>query len=208
MTQKKVNSTSNYITQVLSVHTDLDGPAYNHDGIVQRALRLLCELLCATSQDDGARLGLRAALEKVIPARRTEGFDQSTYRSPRHTVSIRLWRRGFQPGCLTSLLQPGLPRRVHTVPGRRLSWSPLRSGWSRRMPGDHITPNHSPSCKMQVDDVSSLDMQVVFWVLTIMVLFRSSSWTLPAQNRSLSAKYWVATSPIGNLDRTTLAPDL
>lgn len=65
---------------------------------------------------------------------------------------------------------------------------------------------NSPSC--QYAKYTSLDMQVVFWVLTIMVLFRSSSWTLPAQNRSLSAKYWVATSPIGNLDRTTLAPDL
>lgn len=42
---------------------------------------------------------------------------------------------------------------------------------------------------------------------TIMVLFRSSSCTLPAQNRSLSAKYWVATSPMGSLDKTTLAPD-
>ena len=44
--------------------------------------------------------------------------------------------------------------------------------------------------------------------LTIMVLLRSSSWTRPAQNRSLSAKYCVATSPMGSLDRTTLAPEL
>lgn len=51
--------------------TDLDGPANNHNGVVQGALRLLCELLGSTSEDDGARLGLRAALEKVIPARRT-----------------------------------------------------------------------------------------------------------------------------------------
>lgn len=39
-----------------------------------------------------------------------------------------------------------------------------------------------------------------------MVRLRSSSGTRPAQNMSRSAKYWVATSPIGSLERTTLAP--
>ena len=41
-----------------------------------------------------------------------------------------------------------------------------------------------------------------------MVLLRSSSATRPAQNIPRSAKYCVATSPIGSFERTTLAPDL
>jgi len=36
----------------------------------------------------------------------------------------------------------------------------------------------------------------------------SSFWTLPAQKMSLSAKYWVARSPIGREERIILAPDL
>lgn len=48
--------------------SDLDGAAHDHDGVVQRALGLLHELLGPTPQDDGARLGLRAALKEVIPA--------------------------------------------------------------------------------------------------------------------------------------------
>lgn len=47
---------------------DLDGSADDHDGVVQRPLRLLCELFCPTPQDDGARLCLRAALKEVVPA--------------------------------------------------------------------------------------------------------------------------------------------
>mmetsp|Transcript_14096 Transcript_14096/g.21083 ORF Transcript_14096/g.21083 Transcript_14096/m.21083 type:complete len:299 (-) Transcript_14096:746-1642(-) len=39
-------------------------------------------------------------------------------------------------------------------------------------------------------------------------LSRSSVATLPAQNMPRSAKYWVARSPIGRRDRTTLAPHL
>jgi len=39
-------------------------------------------------------------------------------------------------------------------------------------------------------------------------LYKSSFWTLPAQKMSLSAKYWVARSPIGMLESTILAPEL
>jgi len=39
----------------------LDGAAHNHDGVVERALRLLQELLGTTTQDQGARLGIGAA---------------------------------------------------------------------------------------------------------------------------------------------------
>ena len=35
---------------------------------------------------------------------------------------------------------------------------------------------------------------------------KSSAGTRPAQKMSRSAKYWVAKSPIGSLERTTLAP--
>lgn len=51
---------------------NLDGSAYDHDGIVQRSLRLLCELFCPSPQDDGARLCLRAALKEVVPTRAHE----------------------------------------------------------------------------------------------------------------------------------------
>lgn len=54
-------------THTLCVSTDLDGSAHDHDGIVQRSLRLLCELFCSAPQDDGARLRLRTALKEVIP---------------------------------------------------------------------------------------------------------------------------------------------
>ena len=48
--------------------TDLDGTSHDHDGVVQGALCLLHELLRPAAQQDGARLGLGAALEEVIPA--------------------------------------------------------------------------------------------------------------------------------------------
>lgn len=51
----------------LCVSTYLDGPAHDHDGIVQRAFRLLHELLSPAPQDDGTCLGLGAALEEVVP---------------------------------------------------------------------------------------------------------------------------------------------
>ena len=47
--------------------TDLDGSAYDHDGVVQRSLRLLRELFRSAPQDDGARLRPRTALQEVIP---------------------------------------------------------------------------------------------------------------------------------------------
>ena len=40
-----------------------------------------------------------------------------------------------------------------------------------------------------------------------MVRLRSMSGTRPAQNMFLSAKNWVATSPMGNFDKTIVAPD-
>eukprot|EP00047_Mylnosiga_fluctuans_P001742 m.221713 g.221713 ORF g.221713 m.221713 type:complete len:557 (-) comp10637_c0_seq1:26-1696(-) len=45
----------------------LDRATHNHDGIVQRALRLLDELLGTAAHDDRARLGLGAAREEVVP---------------------------------------------------------------------------------------------------------------------------------------------
>lgn len=42
-----------------------EGAAHDHDGVVEGAFRLLEELFRATSQDDGARLSLRAAHEQV-----------------------------------------------------------------------------------------------------------------------------------------------
>lgn len=43
----------------------LHGPSDDHDGVVQRPLRLLHELLGSTADDDRASLGLRAAGEEV-----------------------------------------------------------------------------------------------------------------------------------------------
>lgn len=45
----------------------LDGTAHNHNGIVQRALCFLNKLSSTATHDNGARLGLGAALEKVVP---------------------------------------------------------------------------------------------------------------------------------------------
>lgn len=94
--------------------TDLDGPADDHDGVVQGALRLLRELLGSTSEDDGARLGLRAALEKVIPARRIDGFDQPTYPRPklhreRQTLK-KNWNSDLSPPTWTSSKSSHCPR--------------------------------------------------------------------------------------------------
>ena len=44
----------------------LDGPPYNHDGIVERSLRLFNKLLCSSSQDQCASLSLRATSEDVV----------------------------------------------------------------------------------------------------------------------------------------------
>ena len=61
----------------------------------------------------------------------------------------------------------------------------------------------------------NMNSQLIFCFYTtmeapqaFMVLLRSSSATRPAQNIPRSAKYCVATSPIGSFERTTLAPDL
>lgn len=43
-------------------------PPDDHDGIVERSLRLRDELLRSSSQEDGARLRLAAALEEVVAA--------------------------------------------------------------------------------------------------------------------------------------------
>lgn len=189
--------------------TDLGGSADDHDGIVQRSLRLFCELLRPAPQDDGARLSLRAALKEVIPAGQTQRLlDSQRLVCSRDVLFLNASR-------LASLRRPGPLRRARTVPGHRLSWHRLRSGWSRRKPGGHVTCSQSCSCSYRRRDrfatVATIGLGTQMWCilhLTIMVLLRSSSCTLPAQNRSLSAKYWVATSPIGNLDKTTLAPDL
>lgn len=48
----------------------LDGPPDNHDGVVQGPLCLLHKLLCTTTEDDSACLGLRAASEEIVPTPR------------------------------------------------------------------------------------------------------------------------------------------
>lgn len=45
-------------------------------------------------------------------------------------------------------------------------------------------------------------------IITFYTLNKSSYTTLPAQNIFLSAKYYVAKSPIGNFDKTIYAPAL
>ena len=65
----------------------------------------------------------------------------------------------------------------------KLSHCPRASGEDRLVVTEWMRPPHA------------------FWVR-----FRSSSVTLPAQNMSLSANHWVATSPIGRRDSTILAP--
>lgn len=62
-----INKSITLCTHTFPFSTDLDGSAYDHDGVMQRSLRLLCELLCPAPQDDGARLCLWTALKEVIP---------------------------------------------------------------------------------------------------------------------------------------------
>lgn len=64
-----LNSTRNN-QHLKTCAADLDGSAHDHDGIVQRPLRLLCELLGPAPQDDGACLCLRAALKEVVPTQK------------------------------------------------------------------------------------------------------------------------------------------
>lgn len=45
----------------------LDGPADNHDGVVKRPLDLINKLVCSTTKDEGAALGLGATPENVEP---------------------------------------------------------------------------------------------------------------------------------------------
>ena len=58
----------------------LDGPPHDHDGVVERALSLLNKLLRSSTQDQRARLGLRAAGEQVEPAaKKQQGIYNSMY---------------------------------------------------------------------------------------------------------------------------------
>lgn len=98
---RAVNLINNLIynsTCALLLSPDLDGSAYDHDGIVQRSLCLLCELFCSTPQDDGARLGLRTALEEIIPA------DIAVVRGHVQCTDVILWRRRTKD--VTSYLSP------------------------------------------------------------------------------------------------------
>lgn len=63
--------------------------------------------------------------------------------------SLKRTGKTFELVSLTSLLRPGPLRRLHTVPGHRLSSHLLRSGWSRHRPGGHITHSQSCSCQYQ-----------------------------------------------------------
>jgi len=58
----------------------------------------------------------------------------------------------------------------------------------------------------RTSEVIPLHVVWIFPPTAFYVRIRSSFTTLPAQKISLSAKYWVARSPIGSLDKTILAP--
>lgn len=137
---------------------------------MQGALRLLRELLGSTSEDDGARLGLRAALEKVIPARRINRFDQPTYQRPECTVSVTLlkkdWKSYLSPPTWTSSKSSHCPRTSSVIEPTEV-WMEPPHAW-----GSHPTKTSTlmQTFKIQVDL-----WRVVFRVLTIMVLFKSSS---------------------------------
>lgn len=62
----------------------------------------------------------------------------------------------------------------------------------------------------QVPRTSSVRPLTVVWTIPPVALYNLciSSWgTLPAQKIPLSAKYWVAKSPMGSLDNTIRAPE-
>jgi len=67
-----LSSNSETVTEAQAETCDngvvLDGPAYYHDGVMQRPLSLFYELLCATTQHNCARLSLDTASEDVVPA--------------------------------------------------------------------------------------------------------------------------------------------
>ena len=76
------------LAENLHTSTDLDGSAYDHDGIVQRSLGLLCELFGSAPQDDGARPCLRASFEDVIPVD-TDGIGVSCWRVVSLSCSVK-----------------------------------------------------------------------------------------------------------------------
>lgn len=63
----------------------------------------------------------------------------------------------------------------------------------------------SPTLPKQ-SEVIPLHVVWIFPPVAFYVLIRSSLVTLPAQKMSLSAKYYVARSPIGSLDKIIVAP--
>mmetsp|Transcript_20316 Transcript_20316/g.19254 ORF Transcript_20316/g.19254 Transcript_20316/m.19254 type:complete len:209 (-) Transcript_20316:781-1407(-) len=72
-------------------------------------------------------------------------------------------------------------------------------------------PSWTSSKTPQVPRISSVSPFTVVWMTPVVdfaTLFKSSWGTLPAQKRPLSAKYWVAKSPMGSLERIIWAPDL
>lgn len=50
----------------------LDGPPHDHYSIMQGPFCLFHKLLSATTEDDGACLGLRAASEEIVPMPRIQ----------------------------------------------------------------------------------------------------------------------------------------
>ena len=70
-------------------------------------------------------------------------------------------------------------------------------------------PSWTSSKSPQVPRTSSPRPLVVVWItppVDLATLFKSSDGTLPAQKIPLSAKYYVAKSPIGSFDKMILAP--
>ena len=66
-------------------------------------------------------------------------------------------------------------------------------------------PNWISLNSPQVPKTSGVSPLTVLWItapVALATLVISSYGTLPAQKRPLSAKYWVARSPIGSLERT------
>lgn len=95
------------------------------------------------------------------------------------------------------------------LPPRRIMVDVLFGGWWKKFHlSEPICFSSNLSHVPRIALVRPLHVVCITALDALASLCKSSNLTLPAQNIPLSAKYCVAKSPIGNLDRTILQPRL
>ena len=120
----------------------LHGTTHNHDSVVERPLRLVDELLGATTQHQGRRLGLWAPHEKVVPLVPDLSLLEGRARTQGDLVQRVHCRLNARPRGLRDTLKiiRRDPNRAEDTPVRKVLGAEVANGEAREHnlgPGGH-----------------------------------------------------------------------